>query len=793
MVRESNSSSWLMCAAIFRVALLAVMLHPIAKAGTVTVGTNILGPTPAIVGYDSGHFYPGGNTGDWWRYSGVTGARIFISPTQIEPADELPPWGDGVTDEASFLSRKTLVRSDPWNTNYFNWPFVTNRFATHVFSGTDLIVADYALSTLQQFGVQALINTTATTSRFTNVVAWPDQWELWHYYYEEAFYLGYAYNVERYQMYNEPDASGSYSTDYLTRLQLASDAVQAAIADVNTMYGKSLTPIMLAPVTAGSVTSTYNSWGKPVVNNRHVNFLGQSNTNFWLIQKYDYHQYGSSPPNPSSFGANLSYLEGQLAANMSPETPLPATISEFNVYDGSVFNGLSTTLDSPINYSALGAIAVNLIQNAINEIYCFKISQTDGAGYLAKNGTHYVDNSNVPYNIGGITKGGEVWRLINKGFAPGRNRLSFTTDSQTSALNLLASYDPVAQRYSLLSVNNTSAGVALTVNMSAWKIPTNNQILVEAVNETCYGAGLLFTNSSVSATQGANSVWLFTVPTQLQQPTQVILAGANAQVNDGANKNVNYASGTNLLVADNSTNASYRSAALLQFQVPAFSPTNLQLALLTLSASASAPTNGTATVLAYVYGIVSNNWTENSVTWASAPNLAQGIAPGTAFVNNFVLGAGSSAFLLGQLVAGSTPAVYTIDVTAFLKSSSSSNVSFLLARGVRFLGDAQDGDGVSILSREGSSSLGPRLQLVFNVAPVPIVPPTLALQSSAGSPQLSLNGMLSSNFVVQYNSNFPGTNWINLFNVTNLSTNPYLFTDPAGFSLPSRYYRAFMH
>jgi hypothetical protein len=747
-MRVSNSSRLPLCAASFCVALVAVVLQSTARAGTVTVETNILASTPAIVGYDSGHFWPGSDTADWWRYSGVTGARIFVSPTIIEPASEFPSVYNTVTNQASFLSLKALVRANPWNTAYLNWSYVTNQFATSMAFGSDYLNVDYALSTLQQLGVQTVIDSTATTSEFTDVAAWPGAWQLWQYYYQEAFYLGYMYNVERYQMYNEPDDGGPTEATYLTMLQLASDAVQSAIADVNTMYGKSLTPIMLAPVTAGGVTSTYDTWGKLVVTNRHVNFLGQTNTNFWLIQKYDYHQYGGSPPSPSSFGSDLTYLEGQLSDSMSPETPFPPTITEFNVYDGSEFNSLSSTLDTPTNYSAFGAIAVNLIEDGINEIYCFKISQTDGSGYIAKNGTHYLDNSDVPYNIGGITEGGEVWRLINKGFSPGRNRLNYQTDSQTSALNLLASYDPVAQRYYLLSVNDTTASVALTVNMSAWHIPTNNQILVEAVNTTCNGAGLLFTTVgatlSVSSTQGANSVWLFTVPAQAQMPTpEVILADANAQVVDGANKNINYAGSTNLLVVDNSTNTSDRSAAFLQFQVPAFNPADLQLALLTLTANASASTNGSDTVLAYVYGILSNNWSENSLTWANAPNLAQGIPAGTAFTDNFVLGAGSTAFLQGQLVAGSSPSQYTIDVTSFLKSSTSTNVSFLLERGVRFAGDAQDGDGVSIVSREGSSSLGPRLQLVFN-AETPTFSGLTASQSATyGKTAITLAGKVS--------------------------------------------------
>jgi hypothetical protein len=73
-----------------------------------------------------------------------------------------------------------------------------------------------------------------------------------------------------------------------------------------------------------------------------------------------------------------------------------------------------------------------------------------------------------------------------------------------------------------------------------------------------------------------------------------------------------------------------------------------------------------------------------------------------------------------------------------------------------------------------------------------IIPPTLALQLLAGYPLLDLNGMLSSNFVVQYSTNLAGTNWINLLPLTNLPASPYLFLDPAGDGQPARFYRAFM-
>jgi len=55
-----------------------------------------------------------------------------------------------------------------------------------------------------------------------------------------------------------------------------------------------------------------------------------------------------------------------------------------------------------------------------------------------------------------------------------------------------------------------------------------------------------------------------------------------------------------------------------------------------------------------------------------------------------------------------------------------------------------------------------------------------------------LGGMLSNNFMVQYNTDLIGTNWITLLSLTNLLTSPYLFIDPAGIVPPARFYRAVM-
>ena len=49
--------------------------------------------------------------------------------------------------------------------------------------------------------------------------------------------------------------------------------------------------------------------------------------------------------------------------------------------------------------------------------------------------------------------------------------------------------------------------------------------------------------------------------------------------------------------------------------------------------------------------------------------------------------------------------------------------------------------------------------------------------SSSGYPLLNLDGMLGSNFVVQYSTNLAGSNWLNLLSLTNLPSSPYLFLE----------------
>jgi len=511
--------------------------------------------------------------------------------------------------------------------------------------------------------------------------------------------------------------------DYLLRLQLASDAIQLALADVNSLYGKSLVPAMLAPVSSGSADSPYPDYGALVVTNRHLNFLGQTDPNFWLLQVYDYHQYNASP---SSFGSGLANLRSLLAADMAPEPAFPVSITEFNTYMAASFDTMTDTLDSPTQYPRFGSVAVNLMANLCSELYCFKFSQTDYTGNypVTKNAMHYVDNDNSPYNVGGITRAGEVWRLFNKAFAPGRLRLNTARGSGATSLDVHASYDPVTRRYYLFSANNTPSDVSLSIALGAWNIPTNNLVLLEEVSEGCFGAGRLWTNvgasCTVSATFGSNSVWLLTASAQGQKPEQIVAATDDAEVRDGANKALNYGTNATITVQNDPANAANRSVVFLKFHLAATNLADLQFALLSVYASGTT----SAPIQAHVYGIDSNNWSQGAIRWTNAPNLKDNSAAGALIANNIIEGLGTNAHLAGQLVVASTnPCERLINVTGFIRTLTNSDASFLISQDPRWnvtlpsldVGDFQAG-GIRIVAQEGASSgtPGPRLRLVFN-------------------------------------------------------------------------------
>lgn len=694
----------------------------LAPAATVSPQATVLGPTPEVLGCNAGHHFPGGNTIDWWRYSGVNGARMFISPWEIEPSDDIAPVGDGVGSETSFMTRRAALRADPLNPQFIKWSVFEGNYATRDLHPVNHIRTDPALAELRAAGIEICAQITASDSRFplSGPSDWPGLWELWQHFYAQAFHLARHHDVRRFQMYNEPDAVPVAEADYLLRLRICSDAVQCAVADVNTRYGKSLVARVHAPVNAGNAVSDFtNGLGGAAVANRHVTVLGTADPLYQNIHVYDYHQYDGSP---SGYASSLAGLHSLLDAAMTPEPRLPTCISEFNVHTGANFDNMPETLDSPVKYARLGAILPRLAAEGIAEMYLFKFAQTvrSGGNYpVAKNALHYSDNSNAPYPVGGITQGGEVWRLFTKASASGGQRLAVLKDSEAGPLEVQATLHPTTGVRHVYCANNTSGALPLAIDFTAWSTPPGTRVRVEEVGDACRGgvANWFTVDASrrIEGVIGAYTVWLVTLPANAPATEDIVPASADATVRDGVHVLTNFGTQAALEARNDPAGTSLRAAALLGFPKPVIHPPDI----LSVTLAAEVSTTAGSPCQAHVYGLDDDSWSETTVNWSNAPNLRDNIAAGAQILHAVTEGGGTGAHIQGQWQANpGPPATLRLDVTRFFRSQSDSALTFLVVQDPRWdvaLPSLETGDvqaaGISLLSREAAPTVQQRPRL----------------------------------------------------------------------------------
>lgn len=717
---DGYSASWDASTGTFTIA---------EAAPNLTVGTNVTGATPQILGYNMGTFWEGSNTPDWWRYSGVNAARMFLHPNNF------PLQGtDGVTTSAQFLSEKAALQTDPLASTKIDWATFADRFANrNVQSGgiSQRYKVDHTVGTLRDMGVGMLMQVSASESFLPLADAndWGGKWQLWKHYYAMAFHLARYFDVHRYQMFNEPDhpnANGLLPSNWLMRLQLVRDAVGSAITDVNRLYGKSLTPLVYAPVTASSNVDA--AWGGFALDNIHTDFLGQTSPSFRLFDRYNYHQYNSSP---ASFGDKVATNRSAVAAALSGEATLPLTISEWNVHTSAEFEARPTdTLDTPAKFSRFGAIAAQLAANQLDEMFVFKFTQTARSGNasgVVKNGMHHTDWSNAPYHHGGITQAAEAYRLFNRAAAPGGELISFSATGDASALDIIVTRQDDGSRYYIYSANQGATDEVLAIDCSAWNLPAGAFATVQEVSTTSNGGVIgvdrVADGRLPARAQPAYSVRLYTIETGAAQE-DVIAVSDDALLADGGNAGTNFGSTTTLRARNDDTQAGNRNVAALKFQLPQVYGPDILQAVLVLPAASDGTTEP---VQAHVYGMADDAWSEETVRWISLPALRQGVSAGAKIVNNVVdNGEGGPASIRGQVVTtGDTTTDEGVDVTAFVRERLTGGAaSFLVAQDARWdkeivsqtEGDIQAG-GVSIVSREAATDLQPasRLRLIRRV------------------------------------------------------------------------------
>jgi hypothetical protein len=344
---------------------------------------------------------------------------------------------------------------------------------------------------------------------------------------------------------------------------------------------------------------------------------------------------------------------------------------------------------------------------------------------VKKNGTHFVDNDSAPYNIGGETKGGAVVRLFAHSFAGAKDLFNIPATSGIGAtdLRIAASHDTGRDTYNMLSSNEATSSRALTINLSSWGIAPGARAIIQEVSADRQGeVSQIVTvpvGGVINLTQPAQSVFLVSVPKAA--PTYVRTLGAtdDAIVKAGTNANSNFGTNANLFAKNDAVDPAARNVTFIKFNTGSLANSAVTQAVLQLWGQND---GSDSQVIAHVYGLTNDNWSENTITWNTAPNLAATTTTALSNISqNFITGEGTTAHIVGEVTGVATGRQLSIDVTDFVREHPDQQITFMIAREVRFNWENVD-DGLTSLdlaSKESGTNPGPQLFLTLSSFALP--------------------------------------------------------------------------
>ncbi|HEX6962677.1 MAG TPA: hypothetical protein VF175_12470 [Lacipirellula sp.] len=102
----------------------------------------------------------------------------------------------------------------------------------------------------------------------------------------------------------------------------------------------------------------------------------------------------------------------------------------------------------------------------------------------------------------------------------------------------------------------------------------------------------------------------------------------------------------------------------------------------------------------------------------TAPNLASSSGTASDISQNFITGISDSAAVVGHLTGTQTERELMLDVTSFVRDHPDQQISFLIAREVRYDGEnvADELTSLRLAAKESANDAGPQLLLSLNEA-----------------------------------------------------------------------------
>jgi hypothetical protein len=396
--------------------------------------------SPNLIGYNMAINPPGSNVASFLRHSGVGAIRLRLQARRGDD-EALPEQGTDTQDKFVEAEKQFRRSTHEQLRKVWTLPGELDR---------------KKLEEVRRDGIEVMGCVTYSPNKFQILGAdgktdWSMAWDLWRRYYAAASELA-GLGINRIQVFNEPDHKESEKMnmdEYLARMALSTDAVQAALADEPSRGGPKLEPLISAPVTANiaafgprtgrpDTRDLERGWGEQTLLHMHRKWDGTENPDYSQFQQYAYQYYSMDA---ADYAKKIGNLRDGIRRALNGKM-LPIVVSETNVRIAKKYAEIPETQDSPTDFAALGQDAAAMAGGPLDEIYFFRMTQSAnlGKGDIKKNGTHYVSNEDPLHNIGGTAKTAEVIRLVAESFA-GRKPLRNVEGGKDAGLWSIATDD----------------------------------------------------------------------------------------------------------------------------------------------------------------------------------------------------------------------------------------------------------------------------------------------------------------------------------------------------------------
>ena len=550
---------------------------------------------------------------------------------------------------------------------------------------------------------------------------WPNNWEHnfrnWLITYMATYYLAKYHDVEVHQYGNEPD---SYLNNYpdeiiALKLQLVSDAIHCAVADVNQRFNKKLNAEYAAPVLAS------NPLGKAaqvMMRNLRTDYRGRK-MDHDLVQYYNRHRYNNRPRQNI---LEINQVTQMMLDESATGKALPQIFTELNYSTGRNWSrpDMTATSDSPEVFCSVASIWGKMMatQN-VHGIFLFKLyapstqwCNTVCYGFVRESDSQKARHPNKgdKTDIGYSTKNAEILRLFAEGFSNGHPLLKTEIDCDDMHFQAYTSYNTTNETYYLWTVQpNDSVNYEVGLDLSKLDVSPGAKVVVREVSDGAFGEvifeGALPVNRRLRLMQPKQSAWLISIPKNRVHATKNYAPIADTSVRQGSYSENNYGNKSTLRVQRHSQSDN-NHISFIKFKIDDIPKDDIHKVLLRMHGRRLSEHDFNDSFVFRVYGMVEDDWKELEMNAKNAPgvyNTVSAVRRGIASIE---------APPVGHMSFTNQPGFSEIDVTNFVKEHKDQELTFLLIRELKLPDENTDFDWAELDSREGNTSLAPRLQII---------------------------------------------------------------------------------